>query len=79
MSKVKMNPAYIKSTIEDVQNCTELSQMRKDTIIKALNEHVAHSCVSQIRWERDLAIRQLAELGYSLGEQIREEDRRTKI
>ena len=76
MSKVKTNPAFIKTTIEAVQNCTELPQMRKDTNIKCLNEHVAHSCVSQIKWERDLAIRQLHELGYQLGEAIREEDRR---
>lgn len=30
----------------------------------------------QINWERDLAIAQLHELGYQLGEKIRENDRR---
>lgn len=30
----------------------------------------------QIKWERDIAIGQLEELGYSLGEKIREEDKR---
>lgn len=30
----------------------------------------------QIKWERDIAIGQLEELGYSLGEKIKEEDKR---
>ena len=36
MSRVKLNPKYLEATIEEVKKNTELSNMKKDTIIKCL-------------------------------------------
>lgn len=36
MSRIKLNPKYLETTIEKVKNNKELSNMRKDTIIKCL-------------------------------------------
>ena len=53
----------------------ETQQVALDMAIKAL-EQQASDCVSlevykQVAWERDIAIEQLKELGYSFGEKIR--------
>lgn len=40
-------------------------------VIKVLEEDVPRGAYEQVRWERDVAIEQLKELGYGLGEKIR--------
>lgn len=40
MSKVKLNPKYLEATIEEVKKNTELSNMKKDTIIKCLKMEI---------------------------------------
>ena len=39
MSRIKLNPKYLETTIEKVKN-SELSNMRKDTIIKCLEMEI---------------------------------------
>ena len=34
MSRIKLNPKYLETTIEEVKKNKELSNMKKDTIIK---------------------------------------------
>lgn len=40
MSRVKLNPKYLEATIEEVKKNTELSNMKKDTIIKCLEMEI---------------------------------------
>lgn len=40
MSRIKLNPKYLETTIEKVKKNTELSDMRKDTIIKCLEMEI---------------------------------------
>lgn len=45
-----------------------------DGICPYRDERISKELFDQIKWERDIAIRQLAELGYRLGEKIRKSD-----
>ena len=40
MSRIKLNPKYLEATIEKVKNNKELSNMRKDAIIKCLEMEI---------------------------------------
>lgn len=45
--------------------------------IRELSVQPDRGCVEQIKWERDLAIQQLKDLGYGLGEKPRTQDYKT--
>ena len=51
-----------------LMSCEKCCRNAADQVIKKL------SVFDQIKWERDLAIQQLEELGYGLGERVREDD-----
>ena len=40
MSRIKLNPKYLETTIEEVKKNKELSNMKKDTIIKCLEMEI---------------------------------------
>ena len=40
MSRIKLNPKYLETTIEEVKKNTELSNMKKNTIIKCLEMEI---------------------------------------
>lgn len=48
----------------------KISMKSAEEIIALLNESVSQGVVDQIRWERDTALGQLAEIGKGLGEKM---------
>ena len=52
--------------------------LRSLTKIRPEEETVSKGLYDQYKWERDIAVSQLHELGYSLGEAIREEDKKPR-
>lgn len=48
----------------------KISMKSAEEIIALLNDSVSQSVVDQIRWERDTALEQLAEIGKGLGEKM---------
>lgn len=57
--------------IEDLISTAEALMMGVEALKNQNHDMVSRDCYNQVRWERDIAISQLEELGYSLGEKIR--------
>ena len=69
---LKYNSNVIHKTINGETDINEVKAL--DMAISALQaqeETVSRKVYEQISWERDIAVMQLKDLGYSLGEKIR--------
>ena len=70
----KMKP---KQVIEILKNLAFIGT--KDTNADEISQALSHAincvgAIEQIKWERDIAIQQLNELGYQFGEKIRSDE-----
>ena len=81
MERETMEQMKPKQVIEILKNLTCVVPKDKAEETKQAIDHAINcvGAIEQIKWERDIAIQQLNELGYDLGEKIREEDKRVKI
>ena len=63
---------YLVECENDKCSCYVESKMykTKELAIKAWNTHYIDSYIEQLRWERDVAISQLEELGVGFGEKV---------
>ena len=69
----------IKDTYEYLKNQYEAHERLGDKEAEYLKTaKMLVGAFKQVEWERDIAILQLKELGYSLGEKVREEDAHNK-
>ena len=62
---------YVGLSVEDVKKVTDEVVKGLKQLPSAPPEQPSREYVGQLRWERDLAIQQLKDLGYGLGEKIR--------
>lgn len=46
-----------------------------DALLEKLKDNNCVGAIEQIKWERDIAIQQLNELGYQFGEKIRSDEK----
>lgn len=65
-----------KQVIEILKNLTCVVSKDKADETKQAIDHAINcvGAIEQIKWERDIAIQQLNELGYQFGEKIRSEE-----
>ena len=64
-----MKPKKVIEVLERMQEINK--QLENDEVVKALSHAInCVGAIEQIKWERDIAISQLNELGYQLGEKI---------
>ena len=76
MEKLKFNPSNKKYYSDDFIKgfeCGVERQFNADMADKTDGDLISKSVLDQIKWERDLAISQLQDLGYELGEKPRAE------
>ena len=65
-----MKPKKIIEVLERMQEINK--QLENDEVVQALTHAInCVGAIEQIKWERDMAIQQLNELGYQFGEKIR--------
>ena len=74
ISDIKDGP-YLKG---NVNIAVHAKNIIKEVAKKYKDSLVSIETLEQVMWERDMAICQLHELGYGLGEKIREEDKKEK-
>ena len=64
-----MKPKKVIEVLERMQEINK--QLKNDEVVKAIDHAInCVGAIEQIKWERDIAISQLHELGYDLGEKI---------
>ena len=65
-----------KKTIEVLERMQEINKQLKNYEVVQAIDHAINcvGAIEQIKWERDIAIQQLNELGYQFGEKIRSEE-----
>ena len=70
-----------KQVIEVLERMQEINkQLKNDEVVQALDHAInCVGAIEQIKWERDIAIQQLNELGYEFGEKIRAEDKKPVV
>ena len=67
-----MKPKKVIEVLERMQEINK--QLENDEVVQALDHAInCVGAIEQIKWERDIAIQQLNELGYQFGEKIRSE------
>ena len=69
--------AWLRDRMENNKNGKPLTDRLRE-LPSAQPEHPSRALIEQIRWERDLAIGQLEELGYGLGEKIQTQSERKR-
>ena len=69
-----MKPKKVIEVLERMQEINK--QLENDEVVQALDHAInCVGAIEQIKWERDIAIQQLNELGYQFGEKIRSEEK----
>ena len=65
-----------KKVIEILERMQEINkQLENDEVVQAIDHAInCVGAIEQIKWERDIAIQQLNELGYQFGEKIRSDE-----
>jgi hypothetical protein len=68
-----MKPKKVIEVLERMQEINK--QLENDEVVQALDHAInCVGAIEQIKWERDIAIQQLNELGYQFGEKIRSDE-----
>ena len=77
MEREKMEKMKPKQVIEILKNLTCVVPKDKAEETKQALSHAINcvGAIEQIKWERDIAIQQLNELGYQFGEKIRSDEK----
>ena len=69
----KMKPKKVIEVLERMQEINK--QLENDEVVQAIDHAInCVGAIEQIKWERDIAIQQLNELGYQFGEKIRSDE-----
>ena len=65
-----------KQAIEVLERMQEINkQLKNDEVVQALDHAInCVGAIEQIKWERDIAIQQLNELGYQFGEKVKPDE-----
>ena len=69
----KMKPKRVIEVLERMQEINK--QLKNYDVVQAIDHAInCVGAIEQIKWERDIAIQQLNELGYQFGEKIRSDE-----
>ena len=74
-----MKPKQVITTEQAIQYIIYLREDLKNSVDETILQALSHAitcvgAIEQIKWERDIAIQQLNELGYEFGEKIRSDE-----